>query len=77
VDVEVVGQISDTESIAVGGAIRDLPRLQKFYGSARWRKVKGIAKVRLPEGVIRTAEVHWYEAHGVGKKELKVKRFLD
>ncbi|HEY4234989.1 MAG TPA: hypothetical protein VGM76_16270 [Lacipirellulaceae bacterium] len=76
-DVEVIGQISDIESIAVAGEIRDLPRLRKFYGNARWRKLKGIAKVHLPDGALRTAEVHWYEAHGIGRKELKVKRLLD
>lgn len=76
-DVEVVGNISEIETIAVGRSIRDLPRLRKVYGAGRWRKLKGIARVRLPDGVVCKAEVHWYEAHGIGKKELKVKRLLD
>jgi hypothetical protein len=76
VSVEVVGPIDGVEVIAIGKSIRDLPRLRKVYGAARWRKLKGIANVRLPDGLIRRAEVHWYEAHGIGKKELKVKRLL-
>jgi hypothetical protein len=77
VDIEVIGTISDTQAIAVGKSIRDLARLKKFYGAGRWKKMKGIAHVRLPDGYVRRAEVHWYEAHGIGKKELKVKRLLD
>ena len=76
-DVELVGKISETEAIAVGQSIRELPRLCKVYGAGRWRKLKGIARVRLPDGVVSKAEVHWYEAHGIGKKELKIKRLLD
>lgn len=74
---EVVGQITSIETIAVGKAIRDLPRLEKRYGPGRWRKLKGIAAVRLTSGSVRQAEVHWYEAHGVGRKRMKIKRFLD
>jgi hypothetical protein len=77
VAIEVIGQIDDIKVIAVGQSIRDLPRLRKIYGAGRWRKLKGIASVRLPDGLIRKAEVHWYEAHGIGKKEIKVKRLLD
>lgn len=62
--------------IATGPSIRDLPRLRKVYGNARWRKLKGVAHVRFGGGSIRLAEVHWYEAHGLGKKELEIKRFL-
>ena len=76
VDVEVIGGIAQIETIAAGRSIRDLARLQKVYGSGRWRKLKGVARVRLPDGAVCTAEVHWYEAHGIGKKELKVKRLL-
>ena len=61
------------ETIAVGSSIRDLRRLVKVYGEGRWRKVKGIATVRLMDGSLRKAEVHWYEAHGIGKKEFKLK----
>jgi len=60
----------------VGRRIRELPRLLKFYGPGRWRKRKGIARIRLDDGTIRTAEIHWYEAHGIGRKELKIKRFV-
>jgi hypothetical protein len=75
--VEVIGAISEIETIAVGRSIRDLPRLRKVYGSGRWKKLKGIARIRLPDGAVCKAEVHWYAAHGFGKKELKVKRLLD
>jgi len=75
-DIEVLGAISSVETVAVGNAIRELKRLRRAYGPGRWRKLKGIAKVRLPDGDIREAEVHWYEAHGIGKKEIKVKRLL-
>jgi hypothetical protein len=74
---EVVGEITDIETIAVGNAIRDVARLQESYGVGRWRKLKGVATVRLVNGNIRLAEVHWYEATGIGKKRLKIKRFLD
>jgi hypothetical protein len=74
---ETVGEIRAIEIIAVGGTIRDLSRLEKIYGPGRWRKLKGIAYVRLPNGQIRLAELHWYEAHGIGRKELKRKRYLD
>lgn len=74
---EVVGEITGIETIAVGGSIRDLSRLQKLYGKGRWRKIKGQAMIRLRSGRVRLAELHWYEAHGVGKKEMKRKRYLD
>jgi hypothetical protein len=74
---EVCGEISDAETIAIGRSIRDLPRLRKLYGRGRWRKRKGLAAVSLPNGIIRTAELHWYEASGIGKKEFKIKRFVD
>ena len=73
---EVIGEITDVETIAVGKAIRELKRLQKQYGKGRWRKMKGIALVRLASGRIRRVEVHWYEAHGIGKREMKRKRYL-
>ena len=71
------GKIREVETFAIGSAIRELPRLRKFYGKGRWRKRKGIAEVELPNGTIRTAELHWYEASGIGKKEFKIKRFVD
>jgi hypothetical protein len=77
-DFEIVGEIVDVEIIAVGAGVRDRARLRKQYGRGRWRKLKGVANVRLPNGRIRVAEVPWYEAHGIGKKEFKLKLpFLD
>jgi hypothetical protein len=77
-DFEIVGEITDIETIAVGKGVRDRARLRKQYGIARWRKLKGIASVRLTHGKIRLAEVHWYEAHGIGRREFKLKLpFLD
>ncbi|HET7480747.1 MAG TPA: hypothetical protein VFJ72_14675 [Rubrobacteraceae bacterium] len=74
---EVVGKITNVETIAVGASIREVQRLRRVYGTGRWRKLKGHATVRLPDGTVHEAEVHWYEAHGVGKKELKIKYLLD
>ena len=72
---ELIGEITEVETFAIKGSIRDLVRLRKRYGPGRWRK--GIATVRLRSGRIRRAELHWYEAHGIGKRGLKIKRFLD
>ena len=74
---EIIGEITDIELIAVGSAIRDIARLRKQYGPGRWRKLKGMARVRLASGRIRRTELHWYEAHGMGKKEIKRKRYVD
>jgi hypothetical protein len=74
---EILGEIGNLETFAVGGEIRELPRLRKVYGRGRWRKRKGIADVSLPNGTIRRAELHWYEASGIGRKEFKIKRFVD
>ena len=74
---DLISQIEAIEVIAVGTSIRDLAYLQKVYGAARWRKLKGIAKIRLPNGKIRRVELHWYEAHGIGRKDLKIKCYLD
>ena len=74
---EVIGEITDIEVIAVSGKIHDIERLRKTYGSGRWRKLKGLALVRLEDGAESAAELHWYEAHGLGKKEMKVKELLD
>ena len=74
---DIISDITDIETLAVGSAIRDIARLRKRYGPGRWRKLKGIAMIRLASGRIRRAELHWYEAHSIGKKELKRKRNLD
>ena len=77
-DFEIVGEVTDIETIAAGTGIRDRARLRKQYGKGRWRKLKGVASVRLTDGAVRLAEVHWYEAHGIGKREFKLKLpFLD
>lgn len=77
-DFEIISDITDIEVIATGTGIRDRARLQKQYGRGKWRKLKGIAQVQLPNSMIRIAEIHWYEAHGIGKKEFKLKLpFLD
>jgi hypothetical protein len=77
VDFEILGEITVRETIASGRGIRDLRRLQRNYGRGRWRKMKGSARIRLRNGDVRLAEIHWYEAHGIGKKEFKRKRYLD
>lgn len=74
---EIVGEISDIETIAVGSRITEVARLRRAYGRGRWRKLKGVARVRLGNGRIRQTELHWYEAHGIGKREMKRKRYLD
>jgi len=74
---EIVGPIANIERIAVGTSIRQLARLRRRYGRGRWRKLKGIAMVRLEDGELRRAEIHWYEAHGVGRVRHKIKRFVD
>lgn len=74
---EVVGEIEHVETIASGGRIREVMRLRRQYGPGRWRKLKGVATVRLEDGRVRRAEVHWYEAHGKGKVRIKIKRFVE
>jgi hypothetical protein len=73
---EILGEIAEAETIATGSGIRELARLRKRYGRGRWRKRKGVAEVRLRDGEIVRAEVHWYEATGIGKREFKIKRLL-
>ena len=73
----VLGSIGGIETIASGAAIREITRLRRIYGRGRWRKRKGLARVELDEGAIRTAEIHWYEATGIGRREFKIKRYLD
>jgi hypothetical protein len=78
IEFEIVSEISEIKTIATGRGVHDRARLRKRYGRGRWRKVKGIAKVRLVSGRIRLAEIHWSEAHGIGKREFKIKLpFLD
>jgi hypothetical protein len=74
---DIIGAIEDIEVIAVDGRIRDVDRLRRSYGSGRWRKLKGFAMVRLEDGFECRAELHWYEAHGIGKKEVKIKELFD
>ena len=74
---EIINEIKNVETIAVGGNIRDIMRLRKQYGVGRWRKMKGVANVRLQSGSIRNAELHWYEAHGIGRRKMKIKQLLD
>jgi hypothetical protein len=76
-DFELVGELSDVETIAVNLSIRENADLKARYGSRRWRKLKGVGLVRLPNGNVRRAEIHWYEAHGVGRRKMKIKRFLN
>jgi len=73
----ILGEITDVETIATGSGIRELARLWRRYGRGRWRKRKGTAQVELAGGVIRLAELHWYEAAGIGQREFKIKRYLD
>jgi hypothetical protein len=74
---EILSDITETEIIASGRAIRDLTRLKRQYGDGRWRKLKGIATIRLRDGTVCKVELHWYEAHGIGRKEFKRKRYLE
>ena len=74
---EIVGEITHVETFAVGSKIRELARLKKLYGRGRWRKRKGFAQVKLADGTMRRAEIHWYEATGIGRREMKIKRFID
>ena len=76
-EFEIVGSITEVETFAIGASIHELPRLRRAYGAGRWRKRKGIARVRLADGSEYRAEVHWYEAHGIGRVETKIKHFLD
>jgi hypothetical protein len=76
-DFEILGEITEITKIAVGPEIRDIAKLRKRYGRGRWRKLKGVATIRLRDGRVRIAELHWYEAHGIGRKDMKRKRYLD
>jgi hypothetical protein len=73
---EIVGAILNVETIATGRGIREIARIRRMHGKGRWRKRKGFARVRFEDGSVHTAEIHWYEAHGIGRKEAKLKRIL-
>ena len=73
-EFEIIDDVTNIATSAIGSSIQDSARLRKFYGRGRWRKLKGLTTVRLPDGTIHQAEVHWYEAHGIGKREIKIKR---
>jgi hypothetical protein len=74
---EILGEIDDIETIARGPSVRERVRLTAQFGRGRWPKLKGIATVRLRDGWIGRAELHWYEAHGIGRRKFKIKRFLE
>ena len=74
---EIISELDEIEVIARGSGIHELRRLRKCYGFGNWRKMKGIARIRLSSGRVTLAELHWYEAHGIGKKEIKRKKYLD
>ena len=76
-DFKILDRLEHIETIAGGGAIREIKRLRRTYGRGRWRKRKGTSRVQLRDGRIRLAEVHWYEAHGLGRYEFKIKYYLD
>jgi hypothetical protein len=76
-EFKIIGRIDLIETIAVGNRIREIGRLRRAYGHGRWRKLKGLAVVSLSDGTIRPVELHWYEAHGIGRRELKIKSYLD
>jgi len=77
VKFDVVGTIAQVETIAAGMSVKVRSFLLKTYGRGRWRKLKGVATVRLPNGTLRRVELHWYEAHGIGKRDFKIKEYLD
>jgi hypothetical protein len=74
---KILGEITGVAVISSGVSLRIRRRLRKLYGPGRWRKLKGVAQVRLPDGFVVQAEIHWYEAHGVGRRELKIKHLLE
>ena len=73
---EIVGEVVQIQTFARGGGIREIARLRRLYGPGRWRKRKGVAQVRLQDGSLCLAELHWYEAAGIGRKEFKIKQLL-
>jgi hypothetical protein len=75
-EFEILGPIRDVETIAAGRGVFALRLLERNYGKGRWRKMKGMAAVRLPDGTINEVELHWFECHGIGRKEFKIKKVL-
>lgn len=73
---EILGEISQIETFASGSGIREIARLRRIYGRGRWRKRKGVGRIRLADGSVHLAELHWYEAAGIGRKEFKIKHLL-
>lgn len=73
----IIGEITNIETIAISSSIRELERLRNTYGAGRWRKLKGIAIISLEDNTVCQAELHWYEAHGIGKKDIKIKHILE
>jgi len=73
----IIGEIQDTQTIATGRNLRARKRLRRFYGGHHWRKCKGFGVVELASGDRRSAEIHWYEASGIGRREFKIKSFVD
>jgi hypothetical protein len=76
-EVRIIGEVRNVQVIAAGASVRDRRRLRRQYGRGRWRKMKGEATIETPKGQIREAEVHWYEAHGIGRVDWKAKRYID
>ena len=74
---EILGDITHAETFAVSSSIREVSRLRRLYGKGRWRKRKGIARVRLEDGSVHLVEIHWYEASGIGKREVKIVRLIE
>ena len=74
---QIIDEIKHKEVVAIGKSIHEISRLRKIYGDGKWRKMKGITRVRLSDKTICGVEIHWYEAHGIGKKEFKIKRIID
>ncbi len=75
-EFEILGEIRDIETIATGRGVYIRRHLDRTYGKGRWRKMKGIATVRLADGTICKAEIHWFEAHGIGRKDFKIKKVI-
>ena len=74
---DIIDEITNIQTIAKGTSIREINRLRKLYGFGKWKKMKGVAHIRLSSGQVKLAELHWYEAHGIGRREFNVKRLLD
>jgi len=74
---EILGEIENIDTIATGRGIRELRRLNRVYGKTTWRKRKGVARIQLADGAIKQAEIHWYDGHGKGRKEIKIKRYME